>query len=38
LQQALNSPEMGATIEDAKSFLDLDNTGLLIVEERTVAG
>jgi uncharacterized protein (TIGR02118 family) len=36
LQIALNSPEMGAAIEDAKQFLDMDRTGLLIVEERAI--
>jgi hypothetical protein len=35
MQAALNSPEMAAA-EDARNFLDMDNTGLVIVEERTV--
>lgn len=38
MQQALDSPEMQAAVEDAKSFLDMERTGLLIVEERTVVG
>jgi steroid delta-isomerase-like uncharacterized protein/uncharacterized protein (TIGR02118 family) len=38
LQQALNSPEMGAAVEDAKRFLDMRSTCLLIVDEKTVAG
>jgi hypothetical protein len=36
MQRALNSPEMAAAVEDAKTFLDMDRTGLLIVEEKTV--
>jgi uncharacterized protein (TIGR02118 family) len=38
IQQALTSPEMGAAVEDAKSFLDMEKTGLLIVEEKTIVG
>jgi uncharacterized protein (TIGR02118 family) len=38
LEQALTSPEMGAAVEDAKSFLDMEKTGLLIVEEKTIVG
>ena len=38
MDTALNSPEMGAAIESAKAFLDMDKTGLLIVEERLVTG
>ena len=34
MQQALSSPEMGAAVEDAKRFLDMEKTGLIIVEER----
>jgi uncharacterized protein (TIGR02118 family) len=37
MQQALSSPEMGAAVEDAKRFLDMDKTGLLLVEEYPVA-
>jgi len=29
---------MAAAVEDAKNFLDMDKTGLVIVEERTVVG
>ncbi len=38
MERALSSPEMGAAVEDAKRFLDMEKTGLLIVEERTIAG
>lgn len=38
MEQALNSPAMGAAVEDAKNFLDMDKTGLLIVEERVIVG
>ncbi len=38
MQQALNSPEMGAAVEDAKRFLDMEKTGLIIVEEKPVIG
>ena len=37
LQAALNSPEMAAAVEDAQNFLDMQRTGLVIVEDRTVA-
>jgi uncharacterized protein (TIGR02118 family) len=37
MQAALDSPEMAAAVEDAQNFLDMDKTGLVIVEERTVA-
>lgn len=36
MQRALSSPEMGAAVEDAKTFLDMDRTGLVIVEEKTI--
>jgi uncharacterized protein (TIGR02118 family) len=36
MQAALNSPEMAAAVEDARNFLDMDTTGLVIVEEKTV--
>jgi uncharacterized protein (TIGR02118 family) len=36
VQAALNSPEMAAAVEDAQNFLDMDKTGLVIVEEKTV--
>jgi hypothetical protein len=36
MQAALDSPEMAAAVEDAQNLLDMDKTGLVIVEERTV--
>lgn len=33
MDQALNSPEMGAAVESAKNFLDMEKTGLIIVHE-----
>ena len=36
MQRALSSPEMGAAIEDAKNFLDMERTGLVVVEEKTI--
>jgi uncharacterized protein (TIGR02118 family) len=36
MQAALNSPEMTAAVEDAQNFLDMDKTGFVIVEEKTV--
>jgi hypothetical protein len=38
MNEALNSPEMGAAVEDAKNFLDMDRTGMVIVEERSIVG
>jgi uncharacterized protein (TIGR02118 family) len=38
MQAALNSPEMGAAVEDAEHFLDMEKTGLVVVEEKTVVG
>jgi uncharacterized protein (TIGR02118 family) len=38
MQQALSSPEMGAAVEDAKRFLDMEKTGLIVVEEKPVVG
>ena len=35
LHTALASQEMAAAVEDARNFLDLDKTGLVIVEEKT---
>jgi len=37
MTSALNSPEMAAAVEDAKGFLDMDRTGLVIVEEKSIA-
>ena len=36
MRQALSSPEMDAAVEDAKNFLDMEKTGLVIVEENTI--
>ena len=38
MEAALNSPEMGAAVESASTFLDMDKTGMVIVEERTLIG
>ena len=38
MQSALASPTMAAAVEDAKNFLDMEKTGLVIVEEKTVIG
>ena len=38
LASALSSPEMAAAVEDAGNFLDMDRTGLLIVDEKTPIG
>jgi uncharacterized protein (TIGR02118 family) len=38
MQQALSSPEMGAAVEDARRFLDMEKTGLILVEEKSVIG
>lgn len=38
MEAALNSPEMGAAVESAKNFLDMEKTGMLIVEENTLLG
>lgn len=38
MTKALNSPEMAAAVEDAKNFLDMERTGMVIVEERTIFG
>jgi uncharacterized protein (TIGR02118 family) len=36
LEQALNSPEMAAASEDAKRFLDMERTAMVIVGEDTI--
>ena len=36
MSAALNSPQMGAAVEDAKSFLDMERTGMVVVDERTI--
>jgi uncharacterized protein (TIGR02118 family) len=33
METALNSPEMGAAVESAKNFLDMEKTGLIMVRE-----
>jgi uncharacterized protein (TIGR02118 family) len=33
---ALNSPQMGAAVKDAKNFLDMERTGMIIVDEKTI--
>lgn len=38
MTKALESPEMAAAVEDAKNFLDMDRTGLIIVQEKTIVG
>jgi hypothetical protein len=38
LEQALNSPEFGAAIDHAKNFLDMEKTGMIVVEERSILG
>jgi uncharacterized protein (TIGR02118 family) len=38
MEKALNSPEMGAAVESATNFLDMEKTGLIIVEEATLTG
>jgi uncharacterized protein (TIGR02118 family) len=35
---ALNAPEMGAAVEDARNFLDTERTGMIIVDEKTIVG
>jgi uncharacterized protein (TIGR02118 family) len=37
ITSALNSPEMAAAVQDAENFLDMSRTGLIIVQEKTVA-
>jgi uncharacterized protein (TIGR02118 family) len=37
MEVALSSPEMAAAVEDARTFLDLEKTGLVIVEEKTIS-
>ena len=38
MEAALNSPEMGAAVESAKNFLDMEKTRMIIVEEKTLLG
>jgi uncharacterized protein (TIGR02118 family) len=36
MQAALNSPEMAAAVEDAQHFLDMEKTGMVIVQDNVV--
>lgn len=36
VEQALNSPEMAAAAEDARRFLDMERTAMVIVAEDTI--
>lgn len=36
VSQALQSQEFAAAIEDAQSFLDLDRSGMIVVNERSI--
>ncbi len=38
MEQAMNSPEMAAAVEDAKNFLDMERTYAVVVDEKTVIG
>jgi uncharacterized protein (TIGR02118 family) len=38
MEQAMNSRQMAAAVEDAKRFLDMERTYALVVEEKTVLG
>jgi hypothetical protein len=38
MNAALACPEMGVAVDDAKNFLDMERTGLIIVDERTILG
>jgi uncharacterized protein (TIGR02118 family) len=38
MNQALNSPEMAAAVEDAKRFLDMERTGMILVQEKILVG
>jgi len=36
--EALKSTDMAAAVEDAKNFLDMEKTGMVIVREQSVVG
>ncbi len=36
LQAAMNSPEKGAAVEDAKNFLDMEKSYAVVVDEKAV--
>jgi uncharacterized protein (TIGR02118 family) len=38
MNEALNSPEMAAAVEDAKRFLDMERTGMILVQEKALIG
>jgi uncharacterized protein (TIGR02118 family) len=38
MNEALNSPEMAAAVEDAKRFLDMERTSMILVQEKILAG
>jgi uncharacterized protein (TIGR02118 family) len=38
MEAALESPEMAAAVDDAKNFLDMERTGMVIVEEKIIVG
>jgi uncharacterized protein (TIGR02118 family) len=38
MNEALNSPEMTAAVEDAKRFLDMERTGMILVQEKILVG
>ena len=38
LEQAMDSPEMAAAVEDAKRYLNMATTYALVVDEQTVIG
>jgi hypothetical protein len=38
MTEALNSAEMATAVEDAKNFLDMEKTGMVIVQEQSVVG
>jgi uncharacterized protein (TIGR02118 family) len=38
MNEALNSPEMEAAVEDAKRFLDMERTSMILVQEKILIG
>ena len=38
MNAALSSPEMAEAVQDARRFLDIERTGLILVEEKTLVG
>jgi hypothetical protein len=37
MEQAMNSPQMAAAVEDAKRFLDMERTYALAVDEKIIS-